>query len=170
MAHYNAKGEITLNKWRRFANETMERFPPSFLMVLFLLALYFALDVRGQIPAVDWIFERFGIGITLWKVVFLVGAVTIAYFRPAPRYVLLLSLPAAFLGGGILWYGVVAQRDVVAMMFIGFCWLAIGMAMVAMVMYQEQLIANELLAEKVNAMQKEKEQANAPHPTAPAQS
>lgn len=161
MSHYiaDSKKADSMEKWRRFANETMERFPPSFLIVVFLIALTFAMDTSQQIPAIDWIHERFGIAPLFWKVLFAFAAGAIAYFRPTPKFTLLLSLPAAVLGGGILWYGVATARDVIAMIYIFFCWLAIGIAMVAMVLYQEQLIANEKLAQKVVDLQKEQEHA-----------
>lgn len=170
MTDYNPKRFDSMEKWRKFASATMDRFPPSFLMVVFLLALTFGLDANQQIPAIDWLRERLGIGAITWKALFAFAAATIAYFRPAPKYTLLLSLPAAFLGGGILWFGVATSRDVIAMIYIFFSWLAIGIAMTAMVLYQEQLTANELLAEKVSTMQKEKEQEHATNPAAPAQS
>lgn len=169
MNHYKTDLKDTKMKaWRKFAAETMERFPPSFLIILFMGSLYLALENNAQIPAVDWITERFGISADFWKAIFLLNAAIICYFRPAPKYTLLLSLPAALLGGFVLWFGVETRRDMIAIVFIFFAWLAIGIAVVVMVLYQEQLEANELLAEKVSAMQKE--QAHAPTDTPPAQS
>lgn len=160
-----------MDKWRRFATEVMERFPPGFLMAVFLLALYRGLDMRGQIPAIDWIAERFGITASFWQTLFLLAAFTIIYFRPEPKYTLLLSLPAAFLGGGILWYGVATGRDVIAMVYIFAAWFMIGMGQVVMVLYQEQLVANELMAKKVAELQKDQPHADVPSipPAAPTQ-
>ena len=169
MFHYMSNPVKDVNKvekWRRFATLTLERFPPGFMMVIFLLVLYRGLDAGTQIPAVDWINERFGITADVWKTVFLIAAGGLAYFRPSPKYTLLLSLPAAILGGGLLWYGVAAQRDVIALIFIFFCWFTIGLAMVLMVLYQEQLITNEALAKANDDLKKEQNYAATTPPRA----
>lgn len=147
----------TMMKWRRFAAETMERFPPGFLFAIFLLAIYRALDVNQQIPAVDWITERFGITPEFWKTMFIVCAGALVYFRPSPKLTLVLSLPAAFLGGGVLWFGLVTGRDVVAMIYIFTAWFGLGLTQMLMVLYHEQLAANELMAQEVEKCHKERD-------------
>lgn len=170
MIDYKPKGP-SMEKWRRFANATMERFPPGFLLALFLLAIYRALDIGDQIPAIDWIAERFSITAEFWKTVFIVCAGALVYFRPTPKLTLILSLPAAFLGGAILWYGLATGRDVVAMIFIFAAWFALGLAQMLMVLYHEQVVANELLAEKIDKLTKERDAyavVNESNPAPPA--
>lgn len=163
----SSKEAIAMTHWRKFAAVTMERFPPAFLMVLFLLSLYTALNARDQLPAIEWVTERFGITVNFWQTLFLFAAGTLAYFRPSPKWTIILSIPAAFLGGFILWYGVVTGRDMTAIVYVFFCWFALGMAMVVAVLYHEQLLANEMLAKKIAELQKEQEHVESTAAPAP---
>lgn len=170
MAYYRAvlAKEQKMERWRELAAKTLDRFPPSFLMVLFLFALFMALLSTSPAPALTWIEGRFGITEFVWELLLGLGILVITYFRPVPKIVLICSLPGAAIGGAEIWYGAYYSADVIAAVFILFCWIATGMGVIAMVLYQEQLAVNEKLAEEIDRLKKEQGNvADTILPTAP---
>jgi hypothetical protein len=152
----------SMNQWRQFAVIALRKFHPSYMMALFLGALYFSISATQYTPVINWIHERIYLGTGLsipaqaWQVTFLVGSITIAFFRPEPKYTFTLSLPAGVLGGCILWYGFsTGELPSTVMTFTVFGYLALGMVMVMMVTLAQQIQENTLLIETLRTLKDE---------------
>lgn len=141
-----------VQKWRVFAARALDLLPPQFLVVLLLVGLYIAFDIPAADGFMAWIATRFGIPVIAWKLMTLVSIVRITYYRPSPRQTLLFSLPTAVLSCFSVGYA--ASIDPVLFVFVLFTYLSIGIAIVAMILYQEQLVANERLSEEIDHLRK----------------
>lgn len=102
-----------MNASRKAYAALFREWHPTLFVALYLVFLFLATEAEST-PLLDWIYYnklQAGLGIILpggatgfWRLIFFSASIFIGIFRPAPRWLMGLSMPILLLAGFTVWF------------------------------------------------------------------